>query len=202
MFNAMSQRISLVKAAQRAVAEALREGGIAVDATVGNGHDTLFLTERVGAGGRVYGFDIQHQALAATATRLQQAGLSTRAELIHAGHERMLESILAQHHGKIDALMFNLGYLPGGDKRIITVAATTLRALHCATILLAAGGVLTILAYPGHPGGEQETTSVERWCNTLESPVFFVECVTLPDRSDASPRLWVIRKIVGRISAA
>ncbi|MGR8934587.1 MAG: tRNA (mnm(5)s(2)U34)-methyltransferase [Gammaproteobacteria bacterium] len=185
-------RISLVDEAQRAVAECLHAGGNAVDATAGNGRDTVFLAEQVGDTGRVFAFDIQQTALAATAARLQEAGLGVRVKLIHAGHETMLK-YLPQCIGKIDAIMFNLGYLPGGDKRIITAAGTTLQALDQATLLLAPGGVLTILAYPGHNGGDVETAAVQGWCGSLHGETFAVRQRWVPDKSSA-PRLWTVRK--------
>jgi predicted methyltransferase len=190
----MPPRISLVEEAQRAVAEVLREGGSAVDATAGNGYDTLFLAGEVGAAGRVYAFDIQQTALDATVARLEQAELSARVALIHAGHETMPSHLPANRIGKIDAIMFNLGYLPGGDKSVITTIETTLQALYEATVLLAPYGILTILAYPGHRGGDAETAAVRRWCGTLNSESFSVQHLFVPDKGTA-PQLWVVRKV-------
>ena len=191
----MSPRISLVDAAQRAVAETLPLGGTAIDATAGNGYDSLFLARQVGPSGQVYAFDIQQKALAATAARLEQAGLTARLELIHAGHETMPEHLPAKCIGKIDAVMFNLGYLPSGDKTVITVIETTLKALSNAARLLASGGVVTILAYPGHAGGDAETAAVRRWCEALNRAVFSVQHQFLPDKPNA-PQLWVVRKLL------
>jgi tRNA1(Val) A37 N6-methylase TrmN6 len=190
----MPPRISLVEAAQRAVAESLHAGGIAVDATAGNGHDALFLASSVGAKGKVYAFDIQQAALSAAAKRLEQAGLLMRVELIRAGHETMATHLPPERLGRIDAVMFNLGYLPGGDKSLITAAETTLQALDAAATLLAPGGVLTILAYPGHRGGAAETAAVRRWCGMLHGEAFSVQHLFVPDKSNA-PQLWVVRKI-------
>lgn len=189
----MPPRISLVEEAQRAVAESLHEGGIAVDATAGNGYDTLFLARIVGAAGKVYAFDIQQAALTAAAARLQQAGLASRVALFHAGHEAMPEHLPTEYIGKIDAIMFNLGYLPSGDKSVITVTETTLQALNQAATLLAAGGVLTILAYPGHAGGDAETAAVQGWCDILYDAAFSVQHLLAPDKNSA-PQLWVVRK--------
>lgn len=193
----MPPRISLVEAALQAVAESLREGGNAVDATAGNGRDTLFLARTVGPAGKVYAFDIQKTALAATAARLRQAGQDAQVELIHAGHETMLERLSAKRIGQIDAAMFNLGYLPGGDKSVITATETTLQALNHAALLLAPGGLLTILAYPGHLGGEMETAAARRWCESLQREIFSVRHLCLPDKSSA-PHLWVTRKLTGQ----
>lgn len=190
----MPPRISLVDEAQRAVAGVLGSGGIAIDATAGNGHDTVFLAKTVGPAGKVYAFDIQQTALATAAARLQQARLAAQVELIHAGHETMAQHLAQDHIGKIDAIMFNLGYLPGGDKTVITSAATTLQALDDAARLLAPNGVLTILAYPGHRGGDTETTAVRHWCGRLDSRDSIAQHLCVPDKSYA-PQLWVVRKL-------
>lgn len=186
-------RISLVEEAQRAVSKVLHVGGTAVDATAGNGHDSVFLANIVGSGGKVYAFDIQQTALEATTARLKQAGLATQVELIHAGHERMRQYLSPHHIGKIDAIMFNLGYLPGGDKSIITATESTLQALDDALKLLAPSGILTILAYPGHRGGDAEAMAVQHWCEMLNKAAFIVQHLGVPDKSHA-PQLWLVRK--------
>src|SRR5690606_3119323 len=101
------------------------QGMVAVDATAGNGYDTVFLAGRVGPTGRVYAFDIQEEALRETRARITEQGLADRVELIHAGHERLLEYV----NGPINAMVFNLGYRPRGDKRVITRPETTIEAL-------------------------------------------------------------------------
>lgn len=152
--------------AQHAVSEVLQPGDLAVDATVGNGHDTLFLCQTVGASGRVLGFDVQAEAIAATRAKLLGAGIeSTRFDLHHRGHEHLGE--FAQP-GTVAAIMFNLGYLPGSDKALITRPETTLAALATALPLLRPGGVLTIVCYPGHEGGDEEAESVKTWSKSLD----------------------------------
>ena len=97
--------------AQALIREAVGEGGVVVDATMGNGYDTAWLCELVGPSGRVYAFDIQPAALERTRARLAAQGLSSRAELFCAGHERLREFV----HAPIDAALFNLGWLPGAE---------------------------------------------------------------------------------------
>ena len=157
----------LTHKAHEIVSRCLKEGNLAVDATAGNGHDTLFLAQQVGDAGRVFAFDIQEQALQATAARLEQAGLGSRVELIHDGHEQMAANLPPHSHGRIQAVMFNLGYLPGGDKATITRAEHSLPALEQARRLLAPGGIISVLAYRGHPGGLEESLAVERALATL-----------------------------------
>ena len=153
----------LTEIAHRKVAVVADAGDILVDATAGNGFDTLFLANMAGPHGRVYAFDIQSIALARTQRRLESAGLSERVILIHQGHEALCEALPAVCRGRVAAVMFNLGYLPRGDKALVTRTGTTLAALEQAVVCLRPEGALAVIAYPGHPGGAGETDAVARW---------------------------------------
>ena len=96
-----------------------------VDATAGNGHDTLFLAQQVGTDGKVYSFDVQQEAIGMTRSRLEEAQLSDRVIMCETGHENLEEVIRALHLGNVSVIMFNLGYLPGGDHSITTLNETT-----------------------------------------------------------------------------
>lgn len=150
----------LTELAQRAIGECLEPGALAIDATVGNGHDTLFLAGAVAPTGHVIGFDIQPGALEAARARLASAGLGSIATLKLCGHEHLREQTPDAWSGRVSAVMFNLGYLPGGDKRITTGAQTTLRALDQAMGLLRRGGLISLLVYRGHPGAMAEANAV------------------------------------------
>jgi len=165
----------------------LHEGDLAVDATAGNGHDTLFLARRVGVEGHVYAFDIQPQALEETGRRLQEAGMASRVTLLQAGHEEMERRLPAEVRGHLAAVMFNLGYLPGSDKQRVTTASTTLQALEQAVRLLAPGGLLSVLAYRGHPGGREEAEAVGERLSSL--PGLAIEVLESP-----GPVLFLARK--------
>ena len=185
------QRISLINIAHQQISESLKSGDIAIDATLGNGHDARYLKNLVGPTGLVFGFDIQLAALAATqANNTEATGLT----LIHASHALMAENIPVQHHGHIKAIMFNLGYLPGGDKSIITQTDSTLCALNAAIALLAAKGIMTIMAYPGHAGGDLETTQIEHWCEQLDQSQFSYQINYSTVNSATAPRLFILRK--------
>ncbi|HIJ96270.1 MAG TPA: class I SAM-dependent methyltransferase [Desulfuromonadales bacterium] len=146
------------------VRSCLRPGDTAIDATCGNGYDTLFLAESVGPDGQVWGFDIQQQAITETERRVTEAGLSARVSLIHDGHQNLLRHVTAP----VQTVLFNLGYLPGGDRSIITRPDTTTPAMDQSLALLAPTGVLAITIYPGHSGGSDEQQTVERWANVLK----------------------------------
>jgi SAM-dependent methyltransferase len=184
---------SILESARRWIREALPPGGTAVDATCGNGHDTLFLAECVGPNGKVYGFDIQEEAIRQTRSRLDAHGLSARVHLIRAGHERMADMLPAPLQGQIYAIMFNLGYLPKGDPAIITRPDTTLDALETAAGWLAPGGIITVCLYTGHPGGPEEAGAVIRWASSLPPKRFQVMWQQLINRNQA-PSLVVIEK--------
>jgi SAM-dependent methyltransferase len=140
------------------LAEAIREGDLAIDATAGNGHDTGFLAERVGAAGRVIAFDIQPEAITSARARVKEMGFGERVDFHLLSHSKMNEVIA---EGSAAVIMFNLGYLPGGDHALATLAAETLAALDCAAQALKPGGILTVVCYPGHESGVGEAHEVE-----------------------------------------
>ena len=142
----------------------IRDGDTVIDATAGNGHDTLFLARCVGESGAVLPFDIQPQALQAAASRIHEAGFSKRVRFVNESH-----ALLADHltDNPVSCVMFNLGYLPRGDHAETTAGADTLAALDAAARVLTSGGVLSVVCYPGHDGGAEEADAVTRWMERL-----------------------------------
>ena len=135
------------------ILEHLGEGEVAVDFTMGNGNDTLFLSKTVGESGRVYAFDIQEDALTSTRAHLEANGAPENYTLICASHHRVGEFVKEP----IKAGMFNLGYLPrSGRKTLYTMRETTMPAVEAAIDLLAPDGVLIVAIYPGHEEGALE----------------------------------------------
>ena len=183
----------LVQQAQSYLAPRIRRGDALLDATVGNGHDTAFLAGSTGPTGVVFGFDIQARAIENTRLHLQQRGLNAWVTLFQQGHETMLEHIPLSYQGRIKVVMFNLGYLPGSDKTRVTTGENTCVALQQATQLLAADGVLSIMAYPGHEQGAEETRKVQQWLQQLPSKQWRMH-TTASDRVD-SPRLIFVERI-------
>lgn len=163
--------LSVLSMARQLAGQRLSPGDIAIDATVGTGADTLFLAQACGKRGRIFGFDIQAEALALAQTRLaaDPGGKLAAAALFQRSHAEMAEAVPKEHHGRVGAVMFNLGYLPseGADKAVITVPETTVPALEAALSLLRPRGVLTVVVYPGHEGGELEARQVEAWAEGL-----------------------------------
>lgn len=168
----------------------LRDGNNAVDATCGNGHDTLLLARLVGVHGHVWGFDVQRQAVEETGRRLAEADLSSRVTLLPVGHEE-----LAQHVAvPLQVVLFNLGYLPGGDRGIITRPDTTGIALEQSLGLLAAGGVVIVTVYPGHDGGSEEQHAVEKWAAGLDPRAYYSWRMGQTNVTPAAPYLLLVQK--------
>lgn len=188
------KRISLADIAHETIGQTLQSSDTVVDATVGNGHDTVFLAENVRCGGKVFGFDVQPQAIEVTRQRIRQLGLDAWVTLFHASHADMAQHIPQQFHGCIQAIMFNLGYLPGADKSVITQTQSTLQAVGAACRLLGVQGVITVMAYPGHAGGDEETRCLTQWLQQLDPARFTVETVYSQHHRDHAPRLFVIKK--------
>ncbi len=168
--------------AHEVVAEVVRPGETAIDATAGNGHDTLHLARRVGERGKVIAFDVQPAAIESTRRRLEDAGVAQRVVLWCGSHSEMADRVAPG----VAAVMFNLGYLPGADHRVITRTGETLRALEAAAGLLRPGGVLTAVCYPGHAGGDEEASAVREWIEARGGEVF-------PQAREGAPFLVVGR---------
>ena len=171
------------------VAAAFKPGGLAVDATCGNGHDTVFLARLAGPHGRVLAIDVQADAIAAARTRIEAAGMDDgRVRFIHGCHTRMGDCIAP---GSADVVMFNLGYLPGGDHTLTTRADTTPAALDAAALALRPGGLLAVTCYPGHPEGAAEADAVAGWMRTAAERGFRVAQYAQPFTRRPAPVLWL-----------
>ena len=169
---------------------AVSPGDSVVDATMGNGHDTLFLCQLVGEGGRVYAFDVQQKAVENTKKRLEEAGVLSRAALFCLGHEHMAEKV-----GElVAAVVFNLGWLPGGDHSVTTHWETTRQAVESALSLLKPLGVLVICAYPGHAEGDRERASLTAFLSALPPQQFNVLRQAFLNAGPGAPECFAIQK--------
>ena len=178
--------------AQEQAKKHLEMGAIAIDATCGNGFDTLFLAEHVGSSGVVYGVDIQACAIESVRAKLMEQGHLPRCRLVTDSHSNLDSIVDAGHVGRISVVMFNLGYLPFGDKAIVTTSQTTLAGLEHALMLLRSGGLMSVLAYPGHSGGSEEASCVQAW---IEQHSTSFQLTSFRDKENAkSPILWLLTK--------
>lgn len=182
--------MQMVDRVHRMLSEKLKPGDRAVDGTVGNGWDTLKLCELVGPEGKVYGFDIQEEAVLKTKERLTRAGYGERAELFCCSHSEAGRRI----DEKIQAFTMNLGYLPGGDKQIVTRKESTVEALKALTGLLSPGGLGLILVYYGHPGGLEEKAAVEKFMEEMPSDWGEILRTEIVNRKNCPPILYIMEK--------
>ncbi len=186
--------LPLTDQAQQAIRSVLTLGETAIDATAGNGHDTLFLANTVGPTGTVFAFDIQEFAIANTARRLN--GLNFRnVTLLNRDHGELSSALPQSLLGRVGAVMFNLGYLPGGDKGVATNSQTTQRAIVQAVDFLRPGGLLTILAYTGHDGGEAEANAVSCVLDGFPEGEFQVKVVESQPGRSSGPRMFVVTRL-------
>ena len=167
----------------------LKEGGTAVDFTMGNGHDTLWLTRQVGESGHVYAFDIQQQALDSTAAFLEKEGAPKNYTLIHDSHANVLQYVKEP----ICAGMFNLGYLPGGDKSVTTLRPSTMAAVEGAIELVDHGGGILIAVYPGHAEGTLEGEMLQTYFEGISRFKLCISCFKIVN-SPASPFFYLLER--------
>ena len=162
--------------------EVVQDGDVAIDATCGNGHDTLLLSRLVGINGEVHSFDIQEQAITNTSQLLKENDV-TNVQLHLDGHENVDKYL---HDKAIRAAIFNLGYLPGEDHSIITKPETTIEAIQKIQDRLVTGGRIVLVIYHGHEGGREEKESVVSYCEALDQKHFevtryeFINQINLP----------------------
>lgn len=146
----------------------ITSGDVVVDATLGNGHDTLFMAQLVGETGTVYGFDVQEEAISSSIERLNQHGLADRVTIFHKGHEHLSNLIHAEHHGKVKAAIFNLGYLPGSDKSVVTKPETTISAMEQLLEIMVPEGLIILVIYHGHAEGAVERDALLTYCQNID----------------------------------
>lgn len=178
--------LKATKMAQNIVQEVIEETDTAVDATLGNGNDTLFLSSLLKKG-KVFSFDIQINAIEKFKQNNENC---SNVILIHDGHENMDKYPM----GSPKAIMFNLGYLPGGDEKIITKADSTTTAVEKGLKLLCPGGIITIVIYSGHEGGAEEQDRVLELVRNLNPRDFSVMESKFSNGKKFAPLLVVIEK--------
>ncbi len=179
--------------AHQLIEKLVRSGDVAVDATLGNGHDALFLGGLVGERGRVIGFDVQSSAIESSEERMVENGISNY-DFHLVGHEKMGE-LITQEYLPLVVVMFNLGYLPNADKSIITREMTTIPALESALGLVRVGGLVSIMCYPGHEGGDEESKAVSAWAANLAREEYRVAHYGLHNAPNNPPFLLLVEKL-------
>lgn len=180
--------------AQQLLKDHIKKGDTVVDATCGNGNDTLFLAGLVGTEGRVYGFDIQSEAIELTKEKLQKEKLQTNllfdhVKCIHDGHENLEKWVKEPVNGA----MFNLGYLPASTKEMTTKPETTIKAIESLLSLLTLDGLITVVVYSGHDQGF-ESFHLEKYLQELPQKQYSVMKYQFINQIHYPPYLIVIEK--------
>ncbi len=166
----MSHNYQITEYCHRFLEPYIGEGDVCVDATAGKGNDTEFLRRLVGEKGKVYAFDIQEEAVKATRERMEQKGYSANVIVQCESHDRMQCYVKEE----VSAIIFNLGYLPGGDHSIATNAKTSIRAMEEGMALLKKDGIMSVCIYSGKDSGYEERDKVLSFLKTLDSKKWLV----------------------------
>ena len=169
----------------------IKPGDTVVDATCGTGQDTLALAQAVGEEGKVYAFDVQMKALVLTETHLHAHGIRN----VHLLKESFAS--IGDHvpEGSVAAVVFNLGYLPGGDHTITTEKEETLKGLEEALKAIRPGGVVTAVLYDGHEEGQAEKKAVISWAEQLDSKKYHAVYANMLNQKNHPPEiLWITKK--------
>lgn len=168
-------------------------GDVLVDATCGNGHDTLWLAKS--APSALYAFDMQPRAISSTRERLLANGFDKQLEdgtitLICDSHERMSQYIANQ----VNVIVFNLGYLPHGDKHLVTKSSSTVSAVVSSINLLAEDGLICITMYSGHPEGAEEKASLLKFAGELDPQLYHTAYISMTNQPNEPPEILLITK--------
>lgn len=170
------------KIAHHIIESFLENREIAVDGTLGNGYDTDFLCENFK---KVYAFDIQQCACENYKEKNKENVI-----VINDSHEKIDEYVTE----KIDCIMYNLGFLPGGDKKITTKHESSLASIKKGLALLKCGGIAAICVYRGHDEGKIEEEKIIEYVKELPKNTYGVMCHEFLNRSKEAPLLLIIEK--------
>lgn len=184
---------SAVKISHLFMFDTISIGDIVIDATAGNGHDTVFMAECVGNEGAVIALDKQEEAIIATQHLLKQHDIMN-VNCMLADHADM-EILLQPFRQRVSCISFNLGYLPGSaDRSIITNAQTTIKALNACLPLLNYRGAISVIAYRGHEHGLDESLAVDDWMSSLPTHEWHVTRTEAINQSAIAPIVYFAEK--------
>lgn len=168
----------------------LKPGDWAIDATCGNGWDTALLADLVGPEGGVISIDLQEGALKEARKRFPG-----EVDHVHFFHQSHATFPTLCYEKPIRLIVYNLGYLPGGDKGLTTQVKTTLQSVQNGLNLLVPGGCMSITCYPGHEEGAREETALESFTQSLDPKAWCVSHHRWINRK-LSPSLLFIQKYI------
>lgn len=170
----------------------VEEGDCCIDATAGNGNDTLLLCELVGEKGKVFAFDIQEEAVANTKKRLEDHQVDKRAEVLLESHTNMGKYA---KEDSVSCIVFNFGYLPGGDHELATKKDTSIQAIHEGLRLLKKGGMMSLCIYSGGDSGFEEKNAILEALKQLDRKKYLVIVSEYYNRPNNPPMPVMIIRI-------
>jgi len=201
--NAVNMIVKTTALVAHVICGYIKKGDLVVDCTMGNGHDTLTLVSAVGitgtssSAGRVYAFDVQDAALEETKKLLSRHGINNPEKsgiyLIKDSHEK-LAHYLSKEEKKPSAIVFNLGFMPGKDKKILTKRKSTVNAVKQAIDLIADDGIVSVTTYSGHEEGAEENAALLYYLSTLSSKKYHVAYVNMINQKKAAPAVFFITR--------
>lgn len=168
----------------------LENKNILVDATCGNGKDTLFLANKIDSNGKLYAFDIQKEAINNTKKKIEEKELNINIDYINDGHENIDKYV----NKKIDGIIYNLGFLPGSKKEVKTEKETTITSLNISLDILAKGGLIVIVIYSEHEGGSEEKAAVLNFARGLNYKKYNVLHYHFINQKKNPPEVIAIKK--------
>lgn len=188
----MPNEWSALDIAHKMITQMVKPGMLCIDATAGNGHDTEFLCSLVGESGKVIAMDIQQTAVDNTKARLEQAGFTDRAEVFCMSHSDME---LVAEPNSADCIVFNFGWLPGGDHNVFTRAETSVPAIEKAVSIIKPGGLLVLCVYYGRNNGYSERDAIINFVSNLESRYYAVmKCDFLNRHNDPPFPIFIVKE--------
>ena len=168
----------------------VQKGDIVIDATMGNGYDTIYLGNLVGENGKVYAFDVQEEAIKSTKKKVERDNMTDRVELILDGHQNLDKYVKEE----VSCVVFNLGYLPRAKHVVITKPDTTLEAIKKSLKLLKPNGIISIAANIGHEDGLEEKNYICEYSDDLNQNEFNVLHMQFTNQINNPPQLILIEK--------
>ena len=185
----MQTAVNMLTIAQGVWSKSLETAKVIVDATSGAGKDTLFLAQRMKPDAHIYAFDVQPTAMLKTKETTEE--FKDGITYVLDSHENISQVV----NEKLDLVVFNLGYLPGGDHSITTVPKVTVKAVENSMKQLAVNGVISIMVYPGHPAGKEESVHLMILLEELPKDEYSVIKCQLTNHDSTAPYLYLIEKV-------
>ena len=180
----MSRPLSSLNLTHDFIARHVKPGDLCIDATAGRGHDTAFLCSLVGQAGRVHAFDIQPEAVESTRALLAQQGYQSIAQVHLDSHANMAAYTAP---GTVSCIVFNFGWLPGGDHTINTRPESSIAAIQAGLELLRPGGVMSLCIYYGRDTGFAERDALLEFLQTVDYRTYSVLCCQFLNRPNCPP---------------